>query len=295
MNKFDFDSSALNYTNAGTDFSNARLLNDVFHDSGYYVETNDGAGYEYYHASLSLTATDTSTSTASVDFTSPDPGRFETIEKINGSSVVKLDEANVEVNYTAQNENGVTTTYSDVLRQDTDGRYYFRLSNDLDADTESFLKATLTDNLKTGNTLVQTSEGASKVFVYFDFDFWASTDADLLQAGSGEKRTVINITAESDKIRIKQPSDPLATLDRAIARIDEKRSYLGTMESRLDSAIENLATTSTNLTAAHSRILDTDYAMEISNMTKAQILQQASTSTLTQANQVPQSVLSLLG
>ncbi|PKG50334.1 flagellin N-terminal helical domain-containing protein [Halomonas sp. MES3-P3E] len=295
VSSFAFDSSALDYTNAGTDASNARLLNDIFHDSGYYVEAEDGSGYEYYHASLSLNARDTSTSTASVDFTSTEPERFESIEKIDGSSVVKLDEQNVEVNYTVQNEDGITTTYNDVLRKDTEGRYYMRLSNDAESDTESFLKATLTDNLKTGDTLVQTSKGSSNVLVYFDFDSLVSTEADLLQAGSDEKRTVINITADSDEIRIKNPSDPLATLDRAISRIDGQRSYLGAVENRLGSAIDNLETISTNLTSARSRIMDADYAVEVSSMTKAQILQQASTSVLAQANQIPQNVLSLLG
>jgi len=87
----------------------------------------------------------------------------------------------------------------------------------------------------------------------------------------------------------------LATLDRAISRIDGQRSYLGAVENRLGSAIDNLETISTNLTSARSRIMDADYAVEVSSMTKAQILQQASTSVLAQANQIPQNVLSLLG
>ncbi|MGP9768037.1 flagellin, partial [Halomonas sp. AOP13-D3-9] len=59
--------------------------------------------------------------------------------------------------------------------------------------------------------------------------------------------------------------------------------------------IDNLATTKTNLSEARSRIEDADYAVEVSNMTRANILQQAGTSMLAQANQTPQSVLSLLG
>lgn len=87
---------------------------------------------------------------------------------------------------------------------------------------------------------------------------------------------------------------PLAGLDAALQDVDALRSDLGAIQNRFESAITNLSTTTTNLTAARSRIEDADYAVEVSNMTRAQILQQAGTSVLAQANQVPQSVLSLL-
>ncbi|PMR71793.1 flagellin [Billgrantia endophytica] len=87
---------------------------------------------------------------------------------------------------------------------------------------------------------------------------------------------------------------PLEAIDEAIALIDSKRSYLGATENRLGSVIENLTVTNQNLTEARSRILDANYAIEVANMTKAQILQQASTSILAQANQVPEVALSLL-
>ncbi|GAA5179141.1 FliC/FljB family flagellin [Modicisalibacter zincidurans] len=89
--------------------------------------------------------------------------------------------------------------------------------------------------------------------------------------------------------------DPLKSLDGALSKVDALRSDLGAIQNRFDSAITNLSTTETNLSAARSRIEDADYASEVANMTRAQILQQAGTSVLAQANQVPQSVLSLLG
>ncbi|PBI79331.1 flagellin [Rahnella sp. BIGb0236] len=89
-------------------------------------------------------------------------------------------------------------------------------------------------------------------------------------------------------------ADPLAALDAAIAKVDTFRSSLGAVQNRFDSAITNLANTTTNLSSAQSRIQDADYATEVSAMSKAQILQQAGTSVLAKANQVPQSVLSLL-
>ncbi|SDJ34630.1 flagellin [Billgrantia gudaonensis] len=90
-------------------------------------------------------------------------------------------------------------------------------------------------------------------------------------------------------------STALGTVDDMISAVDEARSNLGAMQNRFETALDNIETTSTNLQAARSRIEDADYAVEVSNMTRAQILEQAGTSILAQANQSPQSVLSLLG
>ncbi|WP_346795857.1 flagellin [Halomonas sp. Bachu 37] len=89
--------------------------------------------------------------------------------------------------------------------------------------------------------------------------------------------------------------DALAILDSKIAAVDQERSNLGAMQNRFETALDNIETTSTNLQGARSRIEDADYAVEVSNLTRAQILEQAGTSILAQANQSPQNVLSLLG
>ncbi|CAG2135029.1 flagellin N-terminal helical domain-containing protein [Cupriavidus numazuensis] len=86
----------------------------------------------------------------------------------------------------------------------------------------------------------------------------------------------------------------LATIDTAIQTIDTARSGLGATQNRFESVVSNLGTTVTNLSASRSRIQDADYATEVSNMSRAQILQQAGTSVLAQANQTTQNVLSLL-
>ncbi len=86
----------------------------------------------------------------------------------------------------------------------------------------------------------------------------------------------------------------LKDVDAAIKAVDNQRSDLGAIQNRFESTISNLSNTITNLSAAQSRIQDADYATEVSNMSRAQILQQAGTSVLSQANQVPQGVLSLL-
>jgi flagellin len=86
----------------------------------------------------------------------------------------------------------------------------------------------------------------------------------------------------------------LSILDAAIDTVTNSRANLGAYQNRFEAAISNLETTSTNLQASRSRILDTDYAKETTNLAKAQIVQQAATAMLAQANQSSQSVLALL-
>ncbi len=89
--------------------------------------------------------------------------------------------------------------------------------------------------------------------------------------------------------------DALAIIDNAIANIDSQRASLGAVQNRFGHTISNLANISENVSASRSRIQDTDFATETAHMTKNQILQQAGTSILSQANQLPQAALSLIG
>jgi flagellin len=87
----------------------------------------------------------------------------------------------------------------------------------------------------------------------------------------------------------------LDTIDEAIKNVSNARSTFGAIQNRLEHRLNNLATYQENLVASESRIRDVDMASEMVNFTKLGILQQAGTSMLAQANQSPQSVLSLLG
>ncbi len=90
-------------------------------------------------------------------------------------------------------------------------------------------------------------------------------------------------------------SNALAIIDNALGEINESRADLGALQNRFGHTISNLANIQENVSASRSRIQDTDFATETANMTKNQILQQAGTSILSQANQLPQAALSLLG
>jgi flagellin len=83
-------------------------------------------------------------------------------------------------------------------------------------------------------------------------------------------------------------------VDAALTTISSMRSALGAMQSRFESVVTSLQTASENLSASRSRIQDADFAVETAKLTRAQILQQAGTAILSQANTAPQSVLQLL-
>ena len=86
----------------------------------------------------------------------------------------------------------------------------------------------------------------------------------------------------------------LKAIDAALNTVNNGRASLGAIQNRFSSTIENLQTGSENLSASRSRIQDADFAMETANLSRAQVLQQAGTAMIAQANQLPQQVLSLL-
>ncbi|MDO6684699.1 MULTISPECIES: flagellin N-terminal helical domain-containing protein [unclassified Agarivorans] len=89
-------------------------------------------------------------------------------------------------------------------------------------------------------------------------------------------------------------SAAMASIDSAIKAVDSERASLGAVQNRFQSTIRNLSNISENISGARSRIKDTDFAKETADLTKAQILQQTSTSILAQANQRPQAALALV-
>ncbi len=106
--------------------------------------------------------------------------------------------------------------------------------------------------------------------------------------------SVLNAVSEMDISSVDGANLALATVDAALATVSNQRAKFGAIQSRFSSTIANLSTNSENLSAARSRVRDTDFAQETANLTRAQILQQAGVAMLAQANVAPQNVLSLL-
>lgn len=115
--------------------------------------------------------------------------------------------------------------------------------------------------------------------------------ASELDIGDGTKTTVSNI----DVTTVAGSQEAVAIIDGALKSVDSERAALGAFQNRFNHAISNLSNINENVNASSSRIKDTDYAKETTQMTKTQILQQASTSILAQAKQSPSAALSLLG
>ena len=138
---------------------------------------------------------------------------------------------------------------------------------------------------------VLNKDGSADAVIDIDGTLFNADDT----ATTGTAAVNLGTEYDTEQLQTTGTANPLDTLDKALNQVDELRSELGAVQNRFESAIENLSTNETNLSAARSRIEDADYATEVADMTRAQILQQAGTSVLAQANQIPQNVLSLLG
>ncbi|MEA1605341.1 flagellin [Pseudomonas spirodelae] len=146
--------------------------------------------------------------------------------------------------------------------------------------------ATDTDSTRVSGNIRLDSSGAFQVTS-------AGADAATVAAAG----TNISVLAKVADVNISTASgaqNAISVIDAAIAGIDKNRAALGATQNRFENTISNLQNISENVSAARGRIQDTDFAVETANLSKNQILQQAGTAILAQANQLPQAVLSLL-
>ncbi|PWC17404.1 flagellin [Brenneria corticis] len=267
----------------GTDeTSNANM--ELVHLGGYYyVEEQISAGqYAYYRADVTIK---TGGAQNSIAVTSDRSQVISVSDQpyVSGSSVAHLDPENnnVQVNY-VELAGGTST---DVMRSDENGDYIFHIGEYVNGDG-AYKTAKVIRN-QNGQYMLQTVNGAAEVVLYYPLSYSVSTNVE-------NNRSILTLREADVAQRLRNPPDPLAVIDQAISRVDAKRGELGALENRLQSLIRSNTQTSINLATSRSRIEDADYAVEIANMTRAQILLQASSSLLTQANQVPQTVLTLL-
>ncbi|OWY37970.1 hypothetical protein CEK28_14790 [Xenophilus sp. AP218F] len=155
------------------------------------------------------------------------------------------------------------------------------------AEADPTKKATLAGELKTARDDVATATDTLNTF----------KDAN---PGIGSKGALNSYNSDLAAIKTidistqKSAQDALSKLDADIGQISNLRSTFGSVMNRFEAVVNNLGNYTENLTAANSRIMDVDFASETATMTKHQILQQAGTSVLKQANQLPQAALSLL-
>lgn len=145
-----------------------------------------------------------------------------------------------------------------------------------------------------------TASGSSAIGtgeIVFDSDksfaVTASTNAGFMTATTAQASQLQKVS-QVDVGNVDAANRTIALVDGALQAVNGQRAKFGALQSRFESTISNLNVASENLSASRSRIRDTDFASETANLTRAQILQQAGTAMLAQANSLPQQVLSLL-
>lgn len=249
----------------------------------YYVEEQVSAGqYAYYRADVTIKTGGAQNAISVVS----DRSQAITVSDqpyVSGTSTAHLEPENnnVQVNY-VDRAGGIHT---DVMRDDGDGGYVFNVEEFINGEgANKTAKVVRGDN---GGYLLHTVNGMGDVVLYYPMTYSVSTNVE-------NNRTILTVREADDAQRLRTPPNPLAAIDQAISRVDAKRGQLGALENRLESEIQGNTSTSLSLAASRSRILDADYAVEVSHMTRAQMVEQASNSLLAQANQLPETVLTLL-
>lgn len=158
--------------------------------------------------------------------------------------------------------------------------------SDANSNKQAASKLTYTDSV-TLQVGARTKDSVNFTFKYKSTDL-GGLEADLNCTAKGLGTDKLSLATQEDA------NKAIDQIDKSINKISMVRGSFGAIQNRLEHKIDNLNTTNENLTAAESRIRDTDMASEMMNFTKNQILAQASQSMLAQANQLPQGVLSLL-
>ena len=198
----------------------------------------------------------------------------------------------------ASGSTGVTASFSSSSSKNqltlstSDGRDISMLdfNNSGATKTADFSGVTLTggaatdSSIKTGTVSLSSSKGQITT---------ANAAADVF-AGAGVNTSAFKSVASLDISTSAGATAALTTLDAALSQVNSSRADLGAIQNRFSSTISNLQTTSENLSASRSRIQDADFASETASMSRSQVLQQAATAMIAQANQMPQQVLSLL-
>ena len=157
------------------------------------------------------------------------------------------------------------------------------VTDTVDTPYTNYASVSLTSD--TAFTVASGSNGAGATSAFTEMGF---TEGTYGGADNGVKVSQIDVTT------VQGATDAIKAVDAAITTVSANQSRAGAYQNRLNYVVSNLTTENTNITASRSRIQDADYGTETTNLAKAQIIQQAATAMLAQANQSQQTVLSLL-
>ncbi|TDP26394.1 flagellin [Halanaerobium congolense] len=253
-----------------TEFNTQKLLDGSLKDAKFQIGANEGQNIAL---DVNDMRAETLNVTADAAVSTFDAG---TTNATSGNSTTNLQAGSYSVSVTASGSAELKAADGTVIASGTLGNgsgsvTFSSINND----------AYTADDTTSGSVTVGISDTDTTTGI--------ATDAGQVSINVLEKGQGISVMNQADA------DDAITTIDNAIARVSSERSKLGAYQNRLDHTINNLNTAEENLTAAESRISDVDMAKEMMSFTKNQILSQAGTAMLAQANQLPQGVLQLLG
>jgi flagellin len=245
--------------------------------------TTNPSGGAISPSAISAVVTSTSDLTslaAAINGVSADTGITATFADPTVKSSIQLtskDGSNIGIQNFAVAVGGVASTTATILM----GEGPASLGGGGAADITLTSGAATASGQKTGIVTLTSSKGAITM---------ANTVATQSAASASTFNSILSVDLSSQS----GSQDALTVIDNALTQVNNTRANLGGLMNRFEAAISNQSTSIANLSASRSRILDTDYAVETTNLAKAQIIQQAATAMLAQANQSSQSVLALL-
>ena len=263
-----------------TNFNGTKLLDGSFAGALFQVGANSGQ---------------TIAVNSIVDANANALGKAQFAAATTSTAAVAGGTATATGSYAGMAINGVTVDSFDVA------------VGDAGADVSKKLAAAINDKMdQTGvyasldstNKLTLTSLTAGKDLTFTAGTLTGGTGITMAEAGIAAGTAAAGSTKYIKDLDISSftgAQQAMEIVDKALTSVNSARADMGAVQNRFTSTIANLQATSENLTASRSRIRDTDYAKETAELTRTQILQQAGTAMLAQANAVPQNVLSLLG
>ena len=155
--------------------------------------------------------------------------------------------------------------------------------------------------LSTGATATLNTNNDSAAFIgqvtlnsHKNFTVTSGNAANHFSAGTTAQTTDLNTVGSIDMKTVIGSSRALSIIDSALQMVDQQRSSMGALNNRLESTVDNLNNITVKTEASLARIMDADFAQETTELSKSQVLSQAATAMLAQANQQPQNVLRLL-
>jgi flagellin len=241
-------------------------------------------------------------------------GTYNYTLKVNGTSVIATGAGattGITIDSAVQSINTSSSTTGVVATKNSSGQLQLQAADGRNINIEEISTSTAGSGVNTLNSVFATNVSTSATAITGNdqnstfrgqvtiksganvaIGGGASTTAGLV-AGTTLLSATGNLGSQN-VLTVASANQTIQSIDSALTSIDSLRGTFGAIQNRFQSTIANLSTTTENLSAARSRIQDADFAQETSNLTRAQILQQAGTSILAQANSVPQGVLKLL-